>query len=224
MSAPLLILFAKKPIPGFAKTRLHPHCSYEAAAQIALAMIEHAAQVAKAGWPGPIRLLVSPDDRHSALRSIAAAAGIETQSQSPGDLGFKMETAIQDGLASGAPVGLMGCDIPGITADQLGCAYRQLHDGANVLGPSADGGFYFIGTQRCPAGLLQEMRWSTPDVADNLISRAKLYGLRFEFILECLQDVDTWDDLQCVAGQHPGLGRFVERNSSSHEPADPISA
>ncbi len=224
MNAPILAVLAKKPVPGLAKTRLCSDCSIETAAKIARSLIEHTLQTASSGWPGPIRLLMSPDDEDKGLRQVADNAGIKMCKQGPGDLGLKMAAAIRDGLESGSPVGLTGSDIPSMTPEHFRCAYEQLEQGRNVLGPSADGGFYFIGAQSCVFELFRDMHWSTSNVAQTIIERAKLQGFNFDFILECLQDVDTWDDFRVAARQLPELRQYLAVQSDMDRSSNRKSA
>ncbi len=213
MNTPTLILFAKSPIAGLAKTRFYPNCSYETAAKIAMEFIEHTLKVAKSAWNGKIKLMLSPNSHHEGVQRLLSSTGIESGSQSKGDLGLKMENAIRDEISNNTPVGLMGCDIPGVQARHLSAAYAQLCRGSNVLGPSSDGGFYFIGLQNCPKGMLQGMEWDTSNVAKAVIEKARSYQVRFQFVLECLQDVDTWEDFEFVATQFPKFRNVLNQDS-----------
>lgn len=202
MSDPILILFAKAPRPGKVKTRLQAHCGAETAARIATAMLERTAETAAASWGGPVRLVCGPSADHPDLRRVASRYGFELSGQSGGDLGEKMERAIIDASSSGAAVALMGCDLPDVTRQMLRCAFERLKAGTDVLGPTADGGFYFIGLQKCVPGMMRGIPWSTSAVAERLIRQANALDIRFGYILECLQDVDTWDDMLHAARRH----------------------
>lgn len=209
MRLPVLALFAKSPVPGFVKTRFASYCSAEESAQIALAMIKLTVHTAVQNWQGPVCMYISPDKNHSAVKNLCKQHNIALKLQASGDLGRKMELAIRDELANGSAVGVMGCDIPQVSGSQLQWAYQQLQQGSNVLGPSADGGFYFVGLQQYIAGMFNDIRWGESTVAQTTINQLTALGIWFDTILECQQDVDTWDDYQQAIQLVPELQEII---------------
>ena len=133
MDRPTLVLFTKAPLPGRVKIRFLPHTTAEIAATIAFEMIEDTVSIASACWPGPVRLLVSPSSDHTQLTEMAVRYNVNVGTQSQGDLGQKMQSAICDGLETSTAVAIMGCDIPSVTASILGYAFESLSNGANVV-------------------------------------------------------------------------------------------
>ena len=213
MRLPVLALFAKSPVPGFVKTRFTPHCSAEKSAQIALGMIKFTVLTAAQSWPGPVCMYISPDKNHPAVKNLCQQHDIALKLQANGDLGRKMELAIRDELANASAVGVMGCDIPQVSGSQLQWAYQQLQQGLNVFGPSADGGFYFIGLQQYIAGMFDNIRWGESTVAQTTINQLTDLGIWFDTILECQQDVDTWDDYQQAIQFVPELQDLIDHQS-----------
>lgn len=210
MDRPALILFTKVPLPGRVKTRFLTHTTPEIAAAIAFEMIEDTVLIAKACWPGPVRLLVSPASDHAELTGMAVRYNVNIGIQSQGDLGEKMQSAICEGLETSAAVAIMGCDIPSVTTGILEFAFESLSKGANVIGPSADGGFYLIGTQQCMPGMLDEITWSTDTVLQSVLANSAQLGVRFDILLPCLKDVDSWKDLEHLASIVPKYRRFLD--------------
>ncbi len=210
MDRPTLILFTKVPVAGRVKTRFLTHTTPEIAAAIAFEMIEDTVLTASACWPGPVRLQVSPAADCTELTEMAVRYNVTAGTQSQGDLGQKMQSAICEGLETSTAVAIMGCDIPSVTAGILEFAFESLVKGANVIGPSADGGFYLIGTQHCVPGMLDEITWSTDTVLQAVLAKSAQLGVRFDILLPCLKDVDSWEDFEHLASIAPKYRRFLD--------------
>lgn len=84
-----LIVFAKAPVAGLAKTRLMPALGPEGAARLAERLLEHTLQEALALPVEHLELCVSPTDQHPAFnRARDAALGrLHITLQGEGDLG-----------------------------------------------------------------------------------------------------------------------------------------
>ena len=210
---PLLILFAKKPEPGNVKTRFIPRVTKEAAARIALEMLRKTVLNAVGHWDGEVCLYISPDTEHDAVREISHAFDIGLFTQAEGDLGRKMEFAIRDGLKSHSAAAVMGCDIPQVSARQLQFSCQRLKQGDNVLGPSADGGFYFLGLHEYKSGMLDNIQWGIRTVAQDTLARLAENGIKINVILECHQDIDTWENLEFLQDEWPELQNFMYNNT-----------
>jgi len=93
------------------------------------------------------------------------------------------------GLGYGA-VGLLNSDSPTLPTSLLGDAVRLLLAPRDivVLGPSADGGYYLLGTKTLYPELFCMIDWSTARVASQTRLRAREIGLR-------LVDLDSWYDV-----------------------------
>ena len=209
MLEPILILLTKDPKPGFVKTRFFPNVSPDIAAAIALDMIEETVATAVTAWPGPVKLLVSPQADHPELTKMANRFGIDVAAQSPGDLGEKMESALCDAMKEASSAAVMGCDIPTVSEALLKFAFGRLTDGATVIGPSADGGFYMAGLQHCIPGMFSGIEWSVDTVLLSILSRMHECGIQFDVILPCLQDIDTWSDFQILAEKFPKFAKYL---------------
>ena len=80
-----VIVFAKAPVPGFAKTRLAPALGEAGAAALAERMLRHALEQAVAADIGPVELCATPDAPHPTLQAMAAGCGATLAAQGPGD-------------------------------------------------------------------------------------------------------------------------------------------
>ena len=205
---PVLLIFAKKPIPGQVKTRFLPDTSPENAAAIAHEMIRMTINTAVTGWPGPIQLMAGPDSCHPFFESISQKHNIALTDQCSGSLGTKMETAICQTLDS-APAAILGCDIPSVSKSMLQYAYHRMQAGNNVMGPSADGGFYFIGLHQCFPGMFDAIPWGTDQVLELVLRRLRGGQIMIDVMLSCLQDIDTWSDFLWAAQFESSFQEFL---------------
>lgn len=202
-----LILFAKAPIVGRVKTRLQSHCSPEQATEIAKILLEQTILKTSRAWPGEVLLSVWLDHDHEFIQLMQARYSLKLVHQCEGDLGAKMAAAFD---RFGYPAVVMGCDVPHIPDYCLAQAHQQLANGNDVIGPSDDGGYYLLGLQASQAALFHNMQWGVSSVLDQTLQTADQLELNFS-MLEELNDIDEWSDLQKAAPQIPTLMRFLER-------------
>ena len=190
-----LVIFAKAPQPGSAKTRLIPALGAEGAAALAERMLAHILAQALAAQVGPVELCMSPAPSHPAWGKIAIPAAVQRTDQGEGDLGARMARAVHRVTAThGQPVLLMGSDCPGLTSPVIREAARQLQLHDAVLLPTADGGYVLIGLKSpCPA-LFDRMAWSTSSVALETFRRMAGLGLKV-WLGPLLHDIDEAADL-----------------------------
>ena len=203
------MLMAKSPVPGQVKTRFVPHVSAKTAAQIALEMLQDSVEKAVHHWPGVVQLLASPDANHPDLVELAKHYDLQIRVQSGGDLGQKMAQAIDTTLKNATAGAVMGCDIPDVTPAILTLAYNRLLEGHNVMGPSADGGFYFAGFTQFQSDVFDNVHWSTDTVFKIVSARLRACNLPAQVLLPCLSDIDHWSDFVELAKRHPRYAKFL---------------
>ena len=198
---PRLVIFAKAPQAGLAKTRLIPALGAEGAALLARRMLEHTLQQALAACAGPVELCMCPAPDDPAWQGMALPDAVARSAQGKGDLGQRMARAVQRVTTEQRqPLLLMGADCPGLTATHLSEAAAQLAQHDAVLLPVADGGYVLIGLKApCPE-LFAQMPWSTSAVAAETLRRMAALGLRV-WQGPQLHDIDEAADLaQLPAG------------------------
>jgi uncharacterized protein len=192
MSRTTLVVLAKEPVPGRAKTRLCPPFTHTEAALLAeAALTDTLAAVAAtraarrvlalAGSPGP---WLPP--------------GFEVVSQVEGGLDRRIAAALR--VAAG-PVLLVGMDTPQLCPALLAHTF----DSDALFGPAADGGYWALGL-RDPARAAEVVHgvpMSTSDTGAAQLDRLRGAGLTVR-VLPTLRDVDTAADAYAVAARAPG--------------------
>jgi len=190
-----LIVFAKAPVAGLAKTRLIPALGAEGAAALAARLLRHTlAQGAAAGF-GALELCAAPDATHPALVAAAREHGAALATQGEGDLGARMQRALGRRLTAHARVLLIGTDAPALDAAVLHQAATALATHDAVFVPALDGGYALVGlSAHAPERLFAGIAWSTPQVMTNTLERVAELGLRTA-LLAPLPDIDEPADL-----------------------------
>jgi glycosyltransferase A (GT-A) superfamily protein (DUF2064 family) len=209
-----LLLVAKAPVPGFAKTRLSPPATPEQAAGIAAAAlldtldaatgIENAAVVV--AMTGDLGAATRGSEIGDALRRTTVIA------QRGWDFGARLANAHADAAAlhAGLPVLQIGMDTPQVTAGLLAAAIEPVLSGRrdSVLGPAEDGGWWALGlAEPRHAQALAGVPMSREDTGERTLRALKAAGLE-PGTLPTLSDVDTLADARRVASEAPH-GRFV---------------
>jgi len=189
-----LIVFAKAPVPGLAKTRLAPALGADGAAALAERLLRHALAQATAAGLGAVELCAAPDPAHPALRAAAAAVGAELTAQGDGDLGLRMHRALARGLAHHGRALLMGTDAPALDATRLRAAAQALATHDAVFVPALDGGYALVGLRRADPRWFQGMTWSHARVMDDTRDRLRAAGACWAE-LPAVADIDEPADL-----------------------------
>lgn len=189
----LLIVFAKAPVAGLAKTRLAPALGIQGAATLAATMLAHTLESAIESSIGPVELCCAPDTSDAHFQR-AAGAGVTLSEQGGGDLGERMARALGRGLQGFRRVVLIGTDAPGLDAAVLRDAAAALHTHDVVIAPASDGGYVLIGVSRAAPELFDAVEWSTAQVMAQTRTRAMATG-RSLYELPTLHDIDEPADL-----------------------------
>lgn len=190
-----LIVIAKAPEPGKAKTRLCPPCTPEQAARLAAASLLDTLEAVS---------------RTSAHRRVLAFDGDGERWCPPGfELIPQRGHGLAERLAStfedvGEPALLIGMDTPQVTPELLATGMRALECGGTdaVLGPAYDGGYWSIGVKRHTPGLFAGVPMSSPRTCEEQRRRIEQLGLRLREQRR-LRDVDTIADARKVACEAP---------------------
>ncbi|WP_413894511.1 DUF2064 domain-containing protein, partial [Candidatus Skiveiella danica] len=93
-NAPRVVVFAKAPLPGRAKTRLIPALGAEGAARLARRMLGHALAQAMAARVGAVELCMSPGPEDAAWHGVELLDRVQCTDQGDGDLGARMARAV----------------------------------------------------------------------------------------------------------------------------------
>lgn len=195
-----VLVMAKAPLPGLAKTRLIPALGAAGAAALAARMLRHTLDEALAVGLGPVTLCAAPQASHPAFAEIAREGRITMADQGDGDLGARMQRALERALTAHAGALLIGTDAPALDAAVLRAAHAALTAHDAVLVPAHDGGYVLIGLRRVEPRLFEGMPWSTPQVLALTRERLRESGLRWAE-LPALHDIDEPADLAHLAGR-----------------------
>ncbi len=195
----LIIIFAKFPADGMAKTRLQPALGIEGAAQMARKLLLHSVEQAVAtGFS--VELCVSPAPINPCWQALGLPESLHWSAQADGDLGLRMLTASQRALQPielkrFKKVLLVGTDCPSLTATRMRQAAQQLEAQDSVMIPAFDGGYVLFGFKQVAAHLFSNIEWSTASVAK--VTQQRLAELSWSVaLLAPLPDIDEPEDLQ----------------------------
>ena len=182
---PRLVIFARLPVPGQAKTRLIPALGAEGAARLYARLLHRTVEEARASGLS-FELCVTGGER-AAFADLYGDQVTVTE-QGEGDLGARM------GRVAG-PALIIGSDCPGLNAAVLRAAANALADRSVVIGPASDGGYYLIGFRERLPWLFEDMEWSTSTVFAETLARLAERGLG-PAVLPELADIDVPEDLE----------------------------
>ena len=190
-----LAIFAKAPIPGYAKTRLISVLGAEGAADLQALLVRRTVQTALASSLRPITLWCAPDTTHELFVSLHRSNEIDLRAQVDSDLGMRMLDAFEQ-LTRRGPALLIGTDCPALLAGHLDQCASALREGADaVFIPAEDGGYVLIGLRRPRRALFDGIDIGTDAVMRQTRKRLSKLGLR-TFEADALWDIDTSVDYQ----------------------------
>ncbi len=189
-----IVIFAKAPQPGLAKTRLIPALGQDGAAALAHRMLRHTLSEALAAGVSTVELCMSPFDC-AAWQDVLIPASVVRTDQGEGDLGIRLSRASKRVIASGEFIILIGTDCPALDAGYLRQLAQSLEIADAALVPVGDGGYAALALRRYDASLFSDMAWSTDMVAYDTLCRIGNLGWSVEQ-LPMLHDIDEPGDLQ----------------------------
>jgi len=205
-----LLVVAKAPEPGRAKTRLAGTVGEQLAADIAAAaLLDTLDAVAAAPVAARVVALTGDVGAAAGASEIRRRLGSFTVIEQRGD-GFadRLVNAHADS-ADGYPVLQIGMDTPQVTADLLtGCAHRLLEAPA-VLGFACDGGWWVLGV-RTPAmaECLRGVPMSRPNTGELTLKALRDNGIDVSPV-QRLADFDVVDDVAAVRDACAPDSRFA---------------
>lgn len=181
----MLVVLAKTPRPGFAKTRLVPALGEAGAAALARALAADCLELARrTGLPWEVWLTGPPDPAWE------AGLGAPVRRQPDGDLGTRLSHALADGGVA------IGADAP-LLDPALVCVLHARPEDL-VVARAADGGYTAVraSARAVAAGVFAAIPWSTPRTADAQLARAEALGLTLGevdggFDVDVPEDLDT---------------------------------
>jgi hypothetical protein len=188
-----VVVMARAPVAGCAKTRLIPALGPEGAARLQARLTWRAVATAHQSRVGPVTLACAPDAGHPFFARCATEFGLELADQRGDDLGSRMAHCFRRLLAR-SPVILIGTDAPALTFVDLRLARDALHFHDAVLTPAEDGGYVLIGLSRFSSALFEGVSWGSDGVLAQ--TRERLVDLAWRWDeMPASWDVDRPADL-----------------------------
>ncbi len=189
-----LVIMVKYPQAGRVKTRLAAGLGMTGAAIWFRHQTRYLLRNLASDPRWTVTLAISPD-RYARATAFWPDSNIRFTAQGNGDLGQRMARLFRQ--SDGGKMVLIGADIPGIRRQHIARAFAELGRNDAVFGPSRDGGFWLVGLKRgsqpVPAGLFENVRWSTEFALSDTLAGLKHLSIAR---LPVLSDVDTADDLK----------------------------
>jgi uncharacterized protein len=183
---PRLVIFARFPNAGAAKTRLIPAIGPEGAAKVHRQLTERTLALLRAS-KCDVELYYTGAKEDDFQRWLGP--GLTLIKQAEGDLTDRLIAALRP-----TPVIFFGADTPDLTSHHIVSAVAALDSHRVVLGPADDGGYYLIGMAQPMPQLLIDMPWSTDQVMPETLRRLAKAGVE-PALLETLSDCDRPEDL-----------------------------
>jgi rSAM/selenodomain-associated transferase 1 len=208
-----LVVIAKAPVAGFAKTRLAATVGDAAAADIAAATLLDTLDAVDA-TPVQARVVALTGDlgQASSSRQIRSRLNdMHVVEQRGDDFSARLAYAIVDAavVAGHRPVLLIASDTPQVTAPLLAECAQALVETDVVIGLARDGGWWVLGvTEPTMAECLHAIPTSRSDTGLATLEALRDKGFAVTLLPE-LSDVDTVDDVEVVRTDCPPDGRFM---------------
>jgi rSAM/selenodomain-associated transferase 1 len=185
----VVLVFARAPRPGRAKTRLVPRLGEWGAARLQWRLTRRAVRLARAAFPRKVELHVTAP--HGLFRALR----VKLEVQKGRDLGERMHNALAAALRRHRVAILVGSDCPVLTARDLRRAARLLGGHDVVLAPAEDGGYALIGMARARESVFRNVAWGTSRVLSETLSNIEGSDLSVA-LLRTVWDVDRPADLE----------------------------
>lgn len=186
-----VLVVAKAPHPGRAKTRLVPPLTAAQATDLQTCLLLDTVADCRA-QAEDVRLLVARPAESEPLRRLVGDVPIVVQR------GRGLADALRLGIADltgGGGVAIVSSDLPGIPAGSIARAEAALAAGADVvLGPATDGGYWLVAMREPSDEPFRDIPWSTPAVHAITLERCRAAGLRVAE-LDRWRDIDTYADV-----------------------------
>ena len=208
MSADLVLqIFARAPALGRVKTRLGREIG-AAAALHWYRILVHRTLITASTVPAQVQVWCPYEDDPFELEQFVDGLGMTFYQQCSGDLGRRMECALQVGLEFGSRVLLIGADCPVWTPAAIAAAGQALSAAPMVLVPAEDGGYVGVGVSGSVPPVFEGVSWSSASVTSQTRRLMEQAGVDW-LELPTLWDVDRSDDLDRWLKAEPNLPRPI---------------
>ncbi|BDS12695.1 TIGR04282 family arsenosugar biosynthesis glycosyltransferase [Aureispira anguillae] len=186
-----LMVFAKNPVLGTAKTRLAASVGDQKALEIYKFLLEYTAQItSKVNCER--RVFYST---HTDLDDEFSNDLFSKTVQIQGDLGQKMYAAFEQMFKEGyQQVIIIGSDCYELSTEIISQAFEALDQHNFVIGPANDGGYYLLGMRQLESVIFNHKKWSQERLYHDTLIDLEALGYSYAE-LPMLSDVDYLEDL-----------------------------
>lgn len=192
-----VVLFAKPPIPGIAKTRLSLELGDKRAMEVYRGLLTNT--VTAIGETSASRKLVY--STHASILQPVAGANVHVVRQDPAGatLAEKVNEAVQDTLSFTDRVIIVVADDILMNRYRLQRAIDLVCRRDVLVGPTIDGGLYLIGLSRRASAVSRDLPFGKSHLSKTLIRRSLRAGVSIEVLEEHI-DIDCAKSLTVAGG------------------------
>ncbi len=190
-----LIVFAKAPDAGKAKTRLIPALGEAGAAALHARLVTHTLTTITSAALCPVQLWCAPNTTHPFFDSCKNNFPVTLHQQQGANLGERMAHAMNHNLQQNFNSVIIGTDCPALSTADVEQAFTNLQNGSDiVLAPASDGGYVLMGLTHFSPTLFSAINWGSGEVLAT--TRKKIAALQWPSTeLATFQDIDRPEDL-----------------------------
>jgi len=190
-----LLVMARAPVAGQAKTRLIPALGAEGAAAVHRYLVERQLVAATASATAPVELWCAGDCLHPFFSECRRRFAVSLHPQQGADLGERMLHALSSALHDADFAIVIGSDIPALDTSVLQAACETMRQGADaVIAPAEDGGYVLLGVRQAAPELFRNIEWGSERVMAQSRERLRHLGWNWQE-LPAMWDLDRPQDL-----------------------------
>ena len=193
-NARAIILFARDPVLGQVKTRLHPFLDPETILELYTCFLSDSIRKICSVKSADAFIGIYPSDLSGYFSRLQGQFPVQVFMQDGKDLGERMSNAFQQRFNDGYErVAIIGSDSPSLPVGTMEKALNSDKD--FIIGPSTDGGYYLVGMAGKPIPVFEGVAWGSDRVLAETLERVKQSGCSLE-VLPPWYDVDRPEDLK----------------------------
>ena len=190
MNKNLIIVFVRTPELGKVKTRLAKSIGDVSALTIYKLLLKHTATVLHDLSFDKVVYYSEKVEENDFWE----AKLFEKKLQKGVDLGERMQHAFETAFEQGyQKVLIIGSDLFDLKSIHITTAFEALENHDLTIGPSLDGGYYLLGMKELYPAVFKNKKWGTDSILANTLKDLQQQNVK---LLEALNDIDTFEDLQ----------------------------
>lgn len=161
-----VVIFSKAPIAGEVKTRLAKDLGQQRALEVYKAMLRVICKTVSSDADWDCYLSASKYLDHPFFLDLVSDYDLNTHLQEEGDLGWKMQSAMEELLCKYDKVCIVGGDAISINSELLKKSFGALDANDVSLVPAEDGGYIAIAVKHTDSDMFTDIQWGTEQVLE----------------------------------------------------------